>query len=88
MSHSLFPKQSNPLMEPQFVPFYNPPGLREISYLPSSGNSYFYYPNLYTNQPVFQGYYRVNSTEGIDLILIAILILVSMDLIFVRPFKR
>ncbi|KUO58872.1 MAG: hypothetical protein APF84_14155 [Gracilibacter sp. BRH_c7a] len=92
-SHSYLPVKSNPLKAitpinnncyPLSSPIFYP--YRRV-YTPYPLYSSNYYPVNYINNP-----YATNTQDNnywrVNLLLIAILILTSLDLIFVRPLKK
>lgn len=88
MNYTLFPNHYH-ISAPQAGSFNNNLGYKGNSYLLPSNIPYSYVqiPSVYY-QSCPQRYYGAISYERLDLILIAILVLVSLDLIFVRPSKK
>jgi hypothetical protein len=87
MNNSLFPKYYYQLPAPQLGTFNI--GYRGKPYLLSSNIFYSYVSVPYTiPHHNYQRYYGINSYQQINPILIAILVLVAMDFIFVRPYKK
>lgn len=87
MNYSLFPNHYH-ITAPQYGTSYYNLGQRS-NYLLSPSMNYSYLPTPYiVPQPTLQAYSRNHNDERIDIILIAIIILVSLDLIFIRPLKK
>lgn len=87
MVNSLFPNHYH-LSEAGFLtPNYNS-GLWNNFYI-QSGNSYSNLQIPYmVNQSTLRGLNETNSNVRLEFILIAILVLLSMDILFVRPLKK
>lgn len=81
MNYSLFPNHYHLTSASQFPAVYQEP----FAYYPYPSYQQIPYSSF---QPVWANYRPANTNQPVDIILIAILILVSLDLIFVRPLKK
>lgn len=99
--HSYIPAKYYPLSSPVLYSNIRPSNSYRITYPPNPHivyphvvNSYAVSPhtgNNYSVTPYVVNPYTVNTSmdnNRINLLLIAILILTSLDLIFIRPYKR
>lgn len=69
--------------------------MSQVNTLPNIPSAFYPYSQVpypsyqtFPAQPLWPSYYPVSSNQRIDIILIAILVLVSLDMIFVRPTKK